>query len=147
MACHYLVKLHEARGDKIMIFCDHIFALKEYAKNLNIPYISGEVSDKERQGIISHFRDGNEINTIIFSKVGDTSIDIPNANVIIQVASHGGSRRQETQRLGRILRPKQSVDKQAYSNIDSFNATFYTLVSLDTEEMKYADQRQQYLVD
>ena len=88
MACHYLMKLHEARGDKIMIFCDHIFALKKYAKKLNIPYISGEVGERERQNIISHFRDGNEINTIIFSRVGDTSIDIPNANVIIQVASH-----------------------------------------------------------
>lgn len=48
MACHYLMKLHEARGDKIMIFCDHIFALKKYAKKLGIPYISGEVGERER---------------------------------------------------------------------------------------------------
>lgn len=106
MTCDYLVKLHEARGDKIIIFCDHIFAIRQYAHCLGIPYISGEVGDRERLNIISHFRDGNEINTIIFSRVGDTSIDIPNANVIIQVASHKGSQRQETQRLGRILRPK-----------------------------------------
>lgn len=139
MACHYLVKLHEARGDKIMIFCDHIFALKEYAHRLRVPYICGEVSERERQNIISHFRDGNEINTIVFSRVGDTSIDIPNANVIIQVASHSGSRRQETQRLGRILRPKQSAEKQAFSNMENFTATFYTLISLDTEEMRFAD--------
>lgn len=96
MACDYLVRLHEKRGDKIIIFCDHIFAIRQYAHQLGIPYISGEVSDRERLGIISHFRDGNEINTIIFSRVGDTSIDIPNANVIIQVASHKGSQRQET---------------------------------------------------
>jgi DNA excision repair protein ERCC-3 len=106
MACHYLVKLHEARGDKIMIYCDHIFTLKEYAKLLKIPFICGEVGERERLNIIAHFRDGNEINTIISSKVGDTSIDIPNANVIIQVGSVSGSKRQETQRLGRILRPK-----------------------------------------
>mmetsp|Transcript_22813 Transcript_22813/g.35126 ORF Transcript_22813/g.35126 Transcript_22813/m.35126 type:complete len:92 (+) Transcript_22813:162-437(+) len=83
MACHYLMKLHEARGDKIIIFCDHLFALKELAHFLDIPYICGEVGERERLNIISHFRDGSEINTIIFSKVGDTSIDIPNANVII----------------------------------------------------------------
>ena len=142
MACDYLMKLHESRGDKIIIFCDHIFALKELALHLGIPFICGEVSERERLNIIAHFRDGNEINTIIFSRVGDTSIDIPNANVIIQVASHSGSRRQETQRLGRILRPKMSAEKQAFSNMDSFNAYFYTLVSLDTEEAKFADQRQ-----
>lgn len=114
---------------------------------MKIPYISGEVGDKERINIISHFRDGTEINTILFSRVGDTSIDIPNANVIIQVASHKGSQRQETQRLGRILRPKQSADKQAFSNMESFNAYFYTLVSLDTKEVEFADNRQQHLIN
>jgi DNA excision repair protein ERCC-3 len=83
----------------------------------------------------------------VFSRVGDTSIDIPNANVIIQVASSSSSRRQEAQRLGRILRPKQSAEKQAFANMENFNAIFYTLVSLDTDEMKFADARQQYLVD
>jgi DNA excision repair protein ERCC-3 len=83
MSCDYLVRLHKSRGDKIIIFCDHIFSLKEYAERLKIPMIYGKVGDKERLNIISHFRDGNEINCIIFSRVGDTSIDIPNANVII----------------------------------------------------------------
>ena len=83
MACDYLRQIHEERGDKIIIFCDHIFALKLYAEKLHIPFISGEVKEHERNNIISHFRDGNEINCIIFSRVGDTSIDIPNANVII----------------------------------------------------------------
>jgi len=83
MACHYLVKLHESRGDKIIIFCDHLYALNQLATMLNIPFISGEVGERERLNIISHFKDGTEINTIIFSRVGDTSIDIPNANVII----------------------------------------------------------------
>ena len=52
MAAHYLMKLHEARGDKIIIFCDHIFALMEYAVRLGIPYISGDVGEKERLNII-----------------------------------------------------------------------------------------------
>ena len=55
--------------------------------------IYGKVSDRERINIIQHFRDGDEINCIIFSRVGDCAIDIPNANVIIQVASHAGSQR------------------------------------------------------
>lgn len=114
---------------------------------LSIPYISGEISERERLNIISHFKDGDDINAILFSRVGDTSIDIPNASVIIQVASHAGSRRQETQRLGRILRPKLSQDRQAMSNKGSFNAYFYTLVSQDTTEMIFAEQRQQYLIE
>jgi DNA excision repair protein ERCC-3 len=71
---------------------------------------------------------------------GDNSIDLPDVNVIIQIASHFSSRRQEAQRLGRILRPKS----QAHGR---FNAFFYTLVSKDTNEMKYASKRQRFLVD
>lgn len=86
------------------------------------------------------------LRTICISKVGDTSIDLPEANVIIQVSSHFGSRRQEAQRLGRILRPK-SYTQQDGSNRSSFNAFFYTLVSTDTQEMFYSAKRQQYLID
>ena len=68
------------------------------------------------------------------------------ANVIIQISSHFGSQRQEAQRLGRILRPKQEVSKQALSNQQDFNAYFYSLVSTDTDEMKYAEKRQQFLI-
>ena len=96
MACHFLKNYHEARGDKIIIFCDHIFTLKQYALRLKIPYISGEVSNIERRNIISYFKEGNEVNCIIFSQVGDTSIDIPNANVIIEVGSGTGSQCKET---------------------------------------------------
>ena len=69
------------------------------------------------------------------------AIDLPEANVIVQVSSHFGSRRQEAQRLGRILRPKASAEG------GGFNAFFYTLVSTDTTEMFYSTKRQQYLVD
>jgi len=83
---------------------------------------------------------------LFISKVGDTSIDLPEANVIIQIASHYGSRRQEAQRLGRILRPKAGTATDG-TNKDSFNAFFYTLVTTDTSEMYYSTKRQQYLVD
>lgn len=88
----------------------------------------------------------SKLRTICLSKVGDTSIDLPEANVIIQVSSHFGSRRQEAQRLGRILRPKSSTSTDG-SNRSTFNAFFYTLVSTDTQEMFYSSKRQQYLID
>eukprot|EP00347_Sterkiella_histriomuscorum_P011495 403372236 len=147
LACQYLINLHESRGDKIIVFSDNLFALKMYAKKLKKPYISGDVSQSERMGILHYFQKTNEINTIFLSKVGDTSIDLPGANVIIQISSHFASRRQEAQRLGRILRPKQSAEKQAYSNSEEFNAYFYSLVSTNTQEMYYADKRQQFLID
>ena len=93
-------------------------------------------------GILHYFQKTNEVNTIFLSKVGDTSIDLPGANVIIQISSHFAARRQEAQRLGRILRPKQSSEKQAFSNYQEFNAFFYSLVSTNTQEMYYADKRQ-----
>ena len=80
------------------------------------------------------------MNTIFLSRVGDTSIDLPGANVIIQISSHFGARRQEAQRLGRILRPKAESK-------DRFNAFFYSLVSTGTQEMFYAVRRQSFLVD
>ena len=75
------------------------------------------------------------------SKVADTSFDLPEANVLIQISSHGGSRRQEAQRLGRILRAKKGAVAELY------NAYFYTLVSNDTAEMSYSRKRQRFLVN
>jgi len=113
---------------------------------LKKPLIYGETPERERQAILGTFRASDALRTICISKVGDTSIDLPEANVIIQVSSHFGSRRQEAQRLGRILRPK-SYTQQDGSNRNSFNAFFYTLVTTDTQEMYYSAKRQQYLID
>lgn len=96
LACQYLINLHESRGDKIIVFSDNLFALKTYAIKLGKPYISGDVGHQERMGILHYFAKTNIINTIFISKVGDTSIDLPGANVIIQISSHFGARRQET---------------------------------------------------
>ena len=90
-----------------------------------------------------HLNVSSALRTICISKVGDTSIDLPEANVMIQVSSHFGSRRQEAQRLGRILRPKSYTQTDG-SNRSSFNAFFYTLVSTDTQEMFYSTKRQQW---
>jgi len=145
-AVEFLVRFHEERGDKIIVFSDLVYSLKLYATMLKKPLIYGETPERERQAILGTFRASNAVQTICLSKVGDTSIDLPEANVIIQVSSHFGSRRQEAQRLGRILRPKNNT-RQDGSNRKSFNAFFYTLVSTDTQEMFYSAKRQQYLID
>ncbi|XP_053554076.1 general transcription and DNA repair factor IIH helicase subunit XPB [Bombina bombina] len=140
-ACQFLIKFHERRNDKIIVFADNVFALKEFAIRLNKPYIYGPTSQGERMQILQNFKHNPKINTIFISKVGDTSFDLPEANVLIQISSHGGSRRQEAQRLGRVLRAKKGMVAEEY------NAFFYSLVSQDTQEMAYSTKRQRFLVD
>ncbi len=82
-----------------------------------------------------------QVPAIFVSKVADNSFDLPEATVLIQISMHGGSRRQEAQRLGRILRAKRGMDAEAY------NAFFYSLVSQDTNEMQFALKRQRFLVN
>ncbi|KAA1117038.1 transcription factor TFIIH complex ERCC-3 subunit [Puccinia graminis f. sp. tritici] len=90
--------------------------------------------------ILQNFQHNPLVNTIFLSKVGDTSIDLPEATCLIQISSHFGSRRQEAQRLGRILRAKRRND-------EGFNAFFYSLVSRDTQEFYFSTKRQQFLID
>jgi len=146
--CQFLMTYHEqTRNDKVIVFSDNIFALKEYAVRLKRPFIYGETTHAERTQIIEKFKHSSQINTIFLSKVGDNSIDIPEANVIIQISSHAGSRRQEAQRLGRILRPKARPAHLGPPGADEHNAFFYSLVSTDTVEMYYSAKRQQFLID
>lgn len=137
----FLIKYHEKRGDKTIVFSDNVFALKHYAIKMNKPYIYGPTSQNERIQILQNFKFNQKVNTIFVSKVADTSFDLPEANVLIQISSHGGSRRQEAQRLGRILRAKKGAIAEEY------NAFFYTLVSQDTMEMNYSRKRQRFLVN
>lgn len=139
-AAQFLISYHEGRGDKIIVFSDNVFTLEQYARTLGKPYIHGGTPQVERMRILQHFQHNPAVNTIFLSKVGDTSIDLPEATCLIQVSSHFGSRRQEAQRLGRILRAKRRND-------EGFNAFFYSLVSKDTAEMFYSTKRQQFLVD
>lgn len=138
--CEYLIKKHEAMGEKIIVFSDNVLALKTYALKLKKPYIYGPTGQAERMKILNQFQTNPRINTIFLSKVGDTSIDLPEASCLIQISSHFGSRRQEAQRLGRILRAKRRNDP-------GFKVFFYSLVSKDTEEMYYSSKRQQFLID
>ena len=139
-ACQFLIDHHEKRGDKIIVFSDNVYALKAYALKLNKAFIYGETPQQERMTILENFQLNDQVNTIFLSKIGDTSLDLPEATCLIQISSHYGSRRQEAQRLGRILRAKRRND-------EGFNAFFYSLVSKDTAEMYYSSKRQAFLVD
>ncbi|SNX85648.1 probable SSL2 - DNA helicase [Melanopsichium pennsylvanicum] len=139
-ACQFLIDYHENRGDKIIVFSDNVYALEAYAFKLKKPFIHGGTAHLERMRILQNFQHNPLVNTIFLSKVGDTSIDLPEATCLIQISSHFGSRRQEAQRLGRILRAKRRND-------EGFNAFFYSLVSKDTSEMFYSTKRQQFLID
>lgn len=139
-ACQFLIHYHENRGDKIIVFSDNVYALQEYALKLGKPFIYGATPQLERMNILQNFQYNDQVNTIFLSKVGDTSIDLPELTCLIQISSHYGSRRQEAQRLGRILRAKRRND-------EGFNAFFYSLVSKDTQEMYYSTKRQLFLVD
>ncbi|PLW13702.1 hypothetical protein PCASD_21323 [Puccinia coronata f. sp. avenae] len=139
-ACQFLIKYHEDRGDKIIVFSDNVYALEAYAKKLRKLYIHGGTPQVERMRILQNFQHNPLVNTIFLSKVGDTSIDLPEATCLIQISSHFGSRRQEAQRLGRILRAKRRND-------EGFNAFFYSLVSRDTQEFYFSTKRQQFLID
>lgn len=139
-ACQYLIDYHEKRGDKIIVFSDNVYALERYALKLKKAYIYGGTPQNERLRILENFQHNEQVNTVFLSKIGDTSLDLPEATCLIQISSHYGSRRQEAQRLGRILRAKRRND-------EGFNAFFYSLVSKDTNEMFYSSKRQAFLVD
>ena len=139
-ACQFLIDYHEKRGDKVIVFSDNVYALKKYATELKKYFIYGGTPQHERLRVLENFQHNDSVNTIFLSKIGDTSLDLPEATCLIQISSHYGSRRQEAQRLGRILRAKRRND-------EGFNAFFYSLVSKDTQEMYYSSKRQAFLVD
>ncbi|EAR95905.2 DNA repair helicase rad25 (macronuclear) [Tetrahymena thermophila SB210] len=136
---YYLIKFHESRNDKILVFCDQIPVLKYYSQKMGYPAIYGEVDLLEKLGWLDLFREG-EINTLFLSRVGDTALDLPIANVCIQIGFQFGSRRQEVQRLGRIMRRKEGQKGE-------YNAFFYTIVSKNTEQAQFYYRRQKSLMD
>ena len=92
-ACALLVDYHErVRRDKVIVFSDNIFALREYAVRLRRPFIYGGTGHAERTRVLARFKTDPSVNTVFLSKVGDNSIDIPEANVRIQISSPAGSR-------------------------------------------------------
>ncbi len=134
VVCEEIVGQHN--GDHILIIGQYLDQLKELAKHFNAPIITGQKATKKREELYKAFRSG-EIKLLIVSKVANFAIDLPDANVAIQVSGTFGSRQEEAQRLGRILRPKQN----------GAVARFYSLVSRDTCDQDYSVKRQLFLTE
>lgn len=131
---HRLIERH--RGDNILIIGQYLDQLDALAAEFNAPIITGKTPNKEREDIYRRFK-AKELKLIIVSKVANFAIDLPDANVAIQVSGTFGSRQEEAQRLGRVLRPKgEGIENVAH---------FYSVVSHNTKEQEFAQNRQMFL--
>ncbi len=133
--CAVIVACHIAQGDKCIIYCDNLAALEQYKDMVRCPAVQGSTPHRERETIIRNFREARGGACILFSSVGDQSIDIPQANVAVQLSVLDGSRMQELQRVGRVQRI--STGKRV--------AWFYSLVTLGSDEVAFATRRRSYL--
>ena len=129
-----LVDLHA--GEQILVIGQYIDQLDDLSETLGVPVIKGETPIKERERLFAAFRTG-EITCLVVSKVANFSIDLPEATIAIQVSGAFGSRQEEAQRLGRIVRPKA----------DGRGAKFYSVVSRDTIDQDFAQNRQRFLAE
>ncbi len=129
---HTLLKKHE--GEFILIIGQYLSQLKIVSKELNTPIITGATSNKKRDELYSKFRKG-ELKVLVVSKVANFAIDLPDASVAIQLSGTFGSRAEEAQRLGRILRPKK------------ISSHFYSLVTQNSSEEEFALNRQKFLAE
>jgi DNA excision repair protein ERCC-3 len=123
-------------GDRVLVIGAYLSQLEELGRDLDAPVIQGSTRNTERERLFELFRTG-EITTLVVSKVANVSIDLPEAGVAIQVSGTFGSRQEEAQRLGRVLRPKA----------DGRPAHFYTVVARDTLDAEYAQHRQRFLAE
>ena len=117
-----------------MVIGQYLNQLGELARELSAPLITGKTPNPERERIYAAFR-GGDVKVIVVSKVANFAIDLPDASVAIQVSGTFGSRQEEAQRLGRILRPKEK------------NAFFYSVISRYTTEETFAANRQKFLTE
>jgi DNA excision repair protein ERCC-3 len=122
--------------DRVLILGMYIDQLEFLSHKLGCPIIEGRTTQKRREELYARFRHGQD-RVLVVSKVGNFSVDLPDANVAIQVSGTWGSRQEEAQRLGRILRPKQGAN----------TASFYTIVTRDTTEQTYGERRQLFLAE
>ncbi len=123
-------------GQPTLVIGQYLDQIDELARTLDAPVITGETPVKERQRLFEAFRTG-EVGLLVVSKVANFSIDLPSAEVAIQVSGSFGSRQEEAQRLGRLLRPKDA----------GRTAHFYTVVSRDTVDADFAQNRQRFLAE
>ncbi len=128
--------LEHYRNQRVLIIGQYLKQLKAIRDRFELPMITGQTPNSEREKLYQQFRTG-EVRHLILSKVGNFAIDLPDANVLIQISGTFGSRQEEAQRLGRILRPK-SGGEQAF---------FYTIVTRDTRELDFAQHRQMFLTE
>jgi len=129
-----LVERH--RGAQTLVIGQYLDQLDDLGERLDVPVIKGETTVRERERLFEAFRTG-EVHTLVVSKVANFSIDLPEASVAIQVSGSFGSRQEEAQRLGRILRPKA----------DGGTARFYAVVARDTVDQDFAAHRQRFLAE
>jgi DNA excision repair protein ERCC-3 len=122
--------------EQILVIGQYLDQLDEIAEHLDAPTITGETSATERQRLFEAFRQG-EVRILVVSKVANFSVDLPEASVAVQVSGSFGSRQEEAQRLGRLLRPKA----------DGKTARFYTVVARDTVDADFAQRRQRFLAE
>ena len=120
--------------DKILVIGQYLEQLDQIAKELNAPIITGKTPTAERDKIYGEFRKGN-IRVLVVSKVANFAIDLPDASLAIQVSGTFGSRQEEAQRLGRILRPKERTSR------------FFTLITRNTVEEEFSSNRQKFLAE
>jgi DNA excision repair protein ERCC-3 len=123
-------------GDQVLVIGGYLDQLHALAEFLDAPVIQGATATRERERLFDEFRAGR-LSTLVISRVGNFSIDLPEAAVAIQVSGTFGSRQEEAQRLGRVLRPKA----------DGRQAHFYTVVARDTIDTEYAAHRQRFLAE
>lgn len=128
--------LARCRGRRVLVIGEYLTQLDRLAAELGVPLLTGKTPHAEREELFGRFRRG-EIGTLVLSKVGNFAVDLPDADVLVQVSGMYGSRQEEAQRLGRILRPKS----------DGRTAHFYSLVSRDTREEEFAHHRQLFLTE
>ncbi|MBN1248207.1 MAG: DEAD/DEAH box helicase [Anaerolineae bacterium] len=124
------------KGDRILIIGMYLEQLAAIANHYGYPIITGKTKVSEREALYERFRNG-DITTLVVSKVANFSIDLPDANVAIQISGTFGSRQEEAQRLGRILRPKS----------DGGQAYFYTIVTKETVDQDFSANRQRFLTE
>jgi DNA excision repair protein ERCC-3 len=129
-----LIRRHAA--EPTLVIGQYLDQLAELGDRLDAPVITGATTVRERQRLFQAFRAG-EVGLLVISKVGNFSIDLPEASVSIQVSGSFGSRQEEAQRLGRVLRPKK----------DGRAARFYTVVARDTVDADFAAHRQRFLAE
>jgi DNA excision repair protein ERCC-3 len=123
-------------GDQVLIMGQYLSQLTLFAAEFNVPVITGATPNDRRDELYDKFRKG-EIKVLILSKVGNFAIDLPDANVAIQISGSFGSRQEEAQRLGRILRPKKQGEQ----------AMFYSIVTRESRELDFAMNRQLFLTE